>query len=463
MHRRPFRRAHLQHRLHQLVEQRRLVRHLQRCRLPPQVVAHRPQRVAPERKPAERHRVQRDAERPAVSCLTLEDTRPVLPLEGLGRHEGGCAGEACGDEALALHVDALRDAEVGQLHLPVLAEQDVRRLDVPVHNLPVMHVLEPAGDGDGVALQQPQAQRLCRVHRRVDLPALHVLRQDEELRVRLRVPDALHDVRVVQVLQDRYLVLHCEERILLGVGTGAPTTRTIHHAGAGHAVLGEDLHSVRLVADVVHGEEDAPEAARPEEGHHRVVVEDEAAVGAAPLPRLQHLVRHRHKPRVRRDADAPVALEPLRPLLARPVLQPAHDARTPRDGREVAVAAGADGRRRRAAGRRHAAAPVAGAACAAGDAASLGGRQAEGAAAGSAATAAGTRLRVELGLPQRRIQVVGDCRCRRANGPWVGHHRGAGGAPHTAPHTKLSSSASYAIFIFGAPPDLLALNEVQIL
>ena len=94
---------------------------------------------AEERQPAGDRLEQRDAERVEVG-----GDRDRRAGDLLGRHVRERADQAAG---LGLaEVDEVRDAEVAELRGAARVEEDVRRLDVAVHDAAVVRRLEPADD-----------------------------------------------------------------------------------------------------------------------------------------------------------------------------------------------------------------------------------------------------------------------------------------------------------------------------
>ncbi len=70
------------------------------------------------------------------------------------------------------------DAEIGHFDLPVRQQNDVARLDVPMHHAAGVRVVQRVQDLDGHRHRVGQRQRLALLEIIAQLPALHVLHDD---------------------------------------------------------------------------------------------------------------------------------------------------------------------------------------------------------------------------------------------------------------------------------------------
>ena len=106
------------------------------------LVGDRDRGVADERRPADEHLVEHDAER--------VDVAPAVDVEALGllgREVGRGAHDQAGLGDLVVEIaDRPRDAEVGHLHLAVGGDEHVAGLDVAVHDAVAVRVGERLGD-----------------------------------------------------------------------------------------------------------------------------------------------------------------------------------------------------------------------------------------------------------------------------------------------------------------------------
>ena len=184
----------------------------------------------------------------------------------LGRHVRELALERAGARLLLHRVERLGDAEVDQLHLPVVAEHDVLRRHVAMHDRllrarlvgVLVRVAEAARrlarDVRGHERRHRRRRRLVlreRTQQAQQVLALDVLHDDEELAVLLAELVDLHDVGVREARRDLRLVdEHVDELRILVVRAedlldddgaleagGAFAARTIHvrHASAAEA------------------------------------------------------------------------------------------------------------------------------------------------------------------------------------------------------------------------------------
>ena len=131
---------------------------------------------------------------------------------GLGRASGGVGKRI---DLRAGRPGELRQAEIDDLHLPRRRDEDVRGLDIPVHDAGGVRGLERIGRLDGQVEQERDRQRRAvdAVAQRLPVEQLH----DEERQIAMP-PDVVEraDVRVVQRRGRPGLTLEPFERRRIG-------------------------------------------------------------------------------------------------------------------------------------------------------------------------------------------------------------------------------------------------------
>jgi len=147
---------------------------------------------------ADEQRVDDDAERPDVDFVAVAR----LALQDLGRDVVGRAAD--GLLLLALELDLGGQAEVAQLDLHLLAEEEVAQLEVAVDHLVLHQVLHRVQDLQQVALHLDFRQPLAPLEQLVQRLVLAHLQQDVHVLVVLEHVFEVHHVRVVQTLVDLY-------------------------------------------------------------------------------------------------------------------------------------------------------------------------------------------------------------------------------------------------------------------
>ena len=183
----------------------------------------------------ERHRRQRVT---STAGLTLP------PWSCSGGHVGGRAEHRVGVGDVGA-LDGLRDAEIGQLHRPVAAQQDVGRLDVAVDDAGGMGVVERIRD------------RTHDLHRAARLD--RAARQDVGERLTVHVfHDEKHGFVVLVDVEDRDEVLVAQRGAELGLALEAARVDVVALARV-HA-----LHGDIAVEPLVVGQVDGRHAARAE-------------------------------------------------------------------------------------------------------------------------------------------------------------------------------------------------------
>ena len=168
--------------------------------------------VAQEGVGAREHLVQHGAEGEEVGPVVQR-----LPLELLGRHVRVLAADHPG-AALADALGVAGHAEVRELHVALDRHQDVRRRDVPVHDLQAppplvcsrVGVLQRGGGAGGDVEdrvdRQLTAQLAAGDQELLEVRPVHVLHRDEVLAVVHAEVEDLHDVAVVERDRDPGLV-----------------------------------------------------------------------------------------------------------------------------------------------------------------------------------------------------------------------------------------------------------------
>ena len=137
-----------------------------------------------------------------------------LALDLLGRHVRGRAEHLAGG-GHALHVDQLRDAEVGQLHAAVLVQQHVLGLDVAVDHALGVRGAERARDLDRDARRDLGRDVGMRVDELLERRAGQQLGRDEAgLGLLAAVVVDLEDRRVVQARDRQRLAREALARLL---------------------------------------------------------------------------------------------------------------------------------------------------------------------------------------------------------------------------------------------------------
>ena len=194
----------------------------------------------------------------------------LAPLELLGRHVGGGAedGAAARD---AGRVGRRGDAEVDELRDRIVAQQDIRRLDVAVHDALGMRVVERGAQLTCHARHPPGPQRPM-AERRCERLARHVLHDDENALIVDRGVVDRDEVRMVQ----RGSELRLANEALLGVGRAV-----------GMQSLDRDLTVEALVPAQQHGRH-SPGAQMPEHavapGQKRALRRNRHPAGVPALP-----------------------------------------------------------------------------------------------------------------------------------------------------------------------------------
>ena len=199
------------------------------------------ERVAVERRPAREHLVEDDAERVDVAPLGRRLA---------GRLFGGDVLGAADDAARLREAGAgedLGDAEVGQLEDAIVADEDVRRLEIAMDDAVIVDMLEGRadleGDVDGVAPRELAAH----VDEVVEPASL----------------DELHGVPVMPVLVAGVVELDDVRMRELGERLDL-AFEALEEAGVLGEIGGEDLEGGLSAGDEFLGEMDASHAAAPD-------------------------------------------------------------------------------------------------------------------------------------------------------------------------------------------------------
>ena len=186
------------------------------------------------------------------------------PLDVLGRHVRRRAEQLPGHRH-ALLVDDLRDAEVGELDEPVVADHDVLGLDVAMDDAELVRVLERARHLAGDHLRD-LGERQRRVGEEVlERAAVDELGDDVALgRVGPRVIENLEDVLVAQLGDGVRLALQPRARLCLAgevrvqhldrdLAIERRVGRFVDHRHAALAHFLEQAVARKLAADHIHG------------------------------------------------------------------------------------------------------------------------------------------------------------------------------------------------------------------
>ena len=180
-------------------------------------------RLAREGQRARRHLVEDRPEREEVRARVRE-----LPARLLGGHVRHRAHRRAGRREVVLGPDGLEagdgpvgaparaldpgEAEVQDLHLPARVHEDVRRLDVAVHDAPGVRRLEGVGDLDAHGEQVLQVERRTPRHHLCERLAFEQLHDDEVLPLVLLDREDRADAGMVQRRGGARLALEALER-----------------------------------------------------------------------------------------------------------------------------------------------------------------------------------------------------------------------------------------------------------
>ena len=159
------------------------------------------QRLALKRHPAMHHLIQQNPHTSNIHLLALP-----LVFENLGGEVVLSAAQRLPHAASA---EVVGEAEVAQLHVEPLVQQDVLRLDVAVDDVALVDVLQhlqqlPDYFHDQVLLHDPA------LHVSVESAPLDELQDKIELLLMFELPEELYDVGVVELLLDFKLVVEVE-------------------------------------------------------------------------------------------------------------------------------------------------------------------------------------------------------------------------------------------------------------
>ena len=92
----------------------------------------------------------------------------------------------------------LRDAEVGEVAVPTLVEEHVRRLDVTVHQTPLVGGIECVGELRGECHRLRGLERTAFAQERRQVRPVDVAHGDVELTIELTRLEDRNDARVVE-------------------------------------------------------------------------------------------------------------------------------------------------------------------------------------------------------------------------------------------------------------------------
>lgn len=244
---RPLHRVLLQHARDELAQHLRLL-HVQRRRGP------RPSRassaVLGEREPAGEHPVEDDAERKHIRALVLRRPAPLFRRHVRRR------------SAIDLPpAEGVRHAEVEHLHLPVPAQEDVSRGQVPVNHALGMGVREPLRhlDGDVERLRERDGSTLEPARQ-----SLAVKQLEDEIGPAIAASEVEErdDVRVREVGSSLGLA---QEPLLANVGVPSRADGLERHVPSELAVAGLPDHSEAAAPDLAEQLEAPYHDARPQQ------------------------------------------------------------------------------------------------------------------------------------------------------------------------------------------------------
>ncbi len=184
--------------------------------------------VTGERRPPGKHLIQRGPERIDVTCRGR-----LTPGQQLGRQIRGGAQDGAGG-CPRLVADDPCDAEVRQLHLAAI-EQNVRRLEIPVHNARRVRRGQPVAD----LRRDPRGLR-GRQRAAAPLPT----------GVQVTAADQLHHERELVTLDDHVVQRH-DGRVPEPHQHRALANETCHRVGIGSVFGAEQLDRERVPRDLV--------------------------------------------------------------------------------------------------------------------------------------------------------------------------------------------------------------------
>mmetsp|Transcript_15838 Transcript_15838/g.42605 ORF Transcript_15838/g.42605 Transcript_15838/m.42605 type:complete len:336 (-) Transcript_15838:99-1106(-) len=217
---------------------------------------------ANEREISGHHLAEEEPKRPPVHALAV-----VLLQEHLGRGEGHGADHGVHAPPLALFpgvlvlgVELLGKPEVGKLEVAVVCDEDVLGLEVAVHEVVVVDVLDGEGNLGDVDLRPRLGEGLA-LEVGVEVAAAHELEDKVDVVGVLEGEVESHHEGVFDLLHGSRL------------GDGSPCV-----TGASHVLLDQHLQGVQLARGLLAHEEHGAKAALADLGEHVKVVDGEAAL-----------------------------------------------------------------------------------------------------------------------------------------------------------------------------------------
>lgn len=176
-----------------------------------------------ERILAGQERIDENAERPPVDRVIVR-----LDAQNLGRHVLNRAADRA--RALAQR-QPFRQAEIDELHVATLVEQDVLHLDVAIDDALAVQVVEHETHLDGVDGHETFGKVMHLEPEREQLAVLHIVRDYVQEAFGLPVEPGLHNERILHTTRgDGHLVLDLLQRSI-----------------PNHLTLPHDLHGVDLL------------------------------------------------------------------------------------------------------------------------------------------------------------------------------------------------------------------------